>query len=396
MVELTVCNTTIQSRIAAKLKLELPLDANIKRFEVRRDNKWYPATAVPKKKATEIVYKEKESKKDVAVASNVGSSNAFSMELFPLPYNEEVQCRLEIMLVTKDVEALVDSIGQSAGICEKHYQKSLVASPLADGDIVKGGAIVGEAFGKTHFVCKIPTIEGETTKKAAAAKTLPRIALLWDTSASMTPTQQQMDARASRLTELVSTAKTTDIELFTFGTEIRRVGSYTKVEEALDAVNKFEYDGGSFFSELPSFFQDLVSRDKNKVDCILVMTDGVDSLSKSPAIGSAIPIPIHCIADGKTLNMNCLKSITAASMYPGAVFTSADTTYDAVVRPRVLLRSIITDQDEEAMVEEVDDGFRCVPDHRLAVINQPVGSDGILIAGILDDGGGGKTDPNLP
>jgi hypothetical protein len=58
-----------------------------------------------------------------------------------------------------------------------------------------------------------------------------------------------------------------------------------------------------------------------------------------------------------------------------------------VLVPQLVLRSIKTDQDEAAFLEKVDDGFRCIPDHRLDPLNQPIGKAGLLISGILKSEG---------
>jgi hypothetical protein len=84
-----------------------------------------------------------------------------------------------------------------------------------------------------------------------------------------------------------------------------------------------------------------------------------------------------------------LKTIAAASpTAPKTVFTKKDDSYlKGVLFPQPVLRSIKTDQDEEAFLEETDDGFRCVPDHRLQLLNHPIPSAGLLIAGILKQEG---------
>lgn len=199
-VELTVVNTQVPGRdISAKLRLELPSSGGgagganaVKRFEVLRNNKWYPAAAVPKPKAAEVVYKEKEAKHDVTVASNVGGANAFEIDVFPLPYQVAVQCRLEVMLDGGDdcVQQLVEWVSRSAESSEVHRR------PSSQSQQVGGGAVVGEALGKTHFVCKIPPAAEWAAKGNCASNgsgpsvELPRVALLWDTSASMAPNDQ--------------------------------------------------------------------------------------------------------------------------------------------------------------------------------------------------------------
>ena len=63
--ELTAENSTIDKNIASKLRLVLPLGATVKKFEFlkygtdRDEPVWYPVATVPKRKAKEVVYREK-------------------------------------------------------------------------------------------------------------------------------------------------------------------------------------------------------------------------------------------------------------------------------------------------------------------------------------------------
>eukprot|EP00957_Ditylum_brightwellii_P121490 9265336-Ditylum_brightwellii.AAC.1 len=124
----------------------------------------------------------------------------------------------------------------------------------------------------------------------------------------------------------------------------------------------------------------------------------MDNLGRVPNFSSIqdsynISFPIHCIADENEVNLRCLRSISSASpLYPGKVFTRSDESYvRGVLFPQPILKSIKTDQADDAFVEEIDDGFLCIPDHRLQTVNEPIGSNGALISGILGDGQGGPS-----
>eukprot|EP00957_Ditylum_brightwellii_P068546 5204309-Ditylum_brightwellii.AAC.1 len=56
-----------------------------------------------------------------------------------------------------------------------------------------GGAVVGECFGKTHFICRVPGSNPKKlslkNKSSGSTRKVERIAIVWDVSASMSKTK---------------------------------------------------------------------------------------------------------------------------------------------------------------------------------------------------------------
>jgi len=414
VLNLAVANETVNKNISSKLRLTMPVGASVKRFELFRNDQWFPATAVPKKKSKEVVYAEKEKGRDVAAVSNVGSgSNVFEIEVSPLPYRVEVKIRLELVMDDVDIESFagrllakdsstVVSIEklETSGRTIRRFGASADLKP-SGGSTMSGGALVGDCFGQTHFVCKVPSFDEHGRAGENRTSPIQHVVVVWDTSSSAFSTKATLQKRCARLSELLGSNRDQKedgskdshavIELFSFGTgDPERVGLYDSVDKLSLALDLIEYDGGTNVATLPKLVSALASRDhaSSKVDCVLVFTDGMDNLGRTPVFENShdIGFPVHCVADcDGEVNMTCLRGIASACPHrPGVIFTKRDTSYiPGVLKPLPVLRSIKTDQDEEALMEEFDDGFRCVPDHRLQVLNQPIGSDGLLIAGIL-------------
>mmetsp|Transcript_34574 Transcript_34574/g.103320 ORF Transcript_34574/g.103320 Transcript_34574/m.103320 type:complete len:230 (+) Transcript_34574:267-956(+) len=159
--ELTVINATVRKDIAGRFRINLPVGAMVKKIEVLRcespsDPQWFPAVAVPKKKAKEVIYKEKEKGREVAVVSDVASgSNAFEIEVFPLPYGQEVKCRLECI-----IPGDFGDLGELAKYYFPNDETEVIVNhtaaetKLGKGDNPSGvvtdraGAAVGDAFSK--------------------------------------------------------------------------------------------------------------------------------------------------------------------------------------------------------------------------------------------------------
>ena len=91
-VRLTVCNDSVTKDIEATLRLPLPdSDATVCGFSVGPDR----AIAVPKAKAAEVAYKEKEKGRAVATANKV-SGATWETTVYPLPYNQMVEVTVQI------------------------------------------------------------------------------------------------------------------------------------------------------------------------------------------------------------------------------------------------------------------------------------------------------------
>lgn len=376
--ELILRNEAVKRDVAAKLKLELPIGASVKKFELQKDDTWYPATAVPLKKARAVVYKEKEKGRAVAAVSNSAvATNVFEMEISPLPHGKETLCRLEI-LVKGDSQELVDRLKT----CADAILVEQVPSPIVSSS--DEGAVVGQSFGNTHFVCKVPTI---ATPDATATNPFERVAVFWDSSASM---QQGTEQRCARLQELFEKAKTSSIDLYTFGMGPPiKLGTFSVCGDCMNAIQAISYDGGTDLTLLSEAISQLARLPvENAMDAVLVFTDGVDNLGRSPQFDNSIPFSVHCIADvSGNINLPALKTVAAASTStPGSVLTKSCRNYlQGVLFQHPVLQSIQVDQDEDAFMEETDDGFACIPDHRLQVLNEPIPTEGMCISGVLGD-----------
>ena len=93
VVRLTVCNDSITKDIEATLRLPLPdSDATVCGFSVGPDL----AIAVPKAKAAEVAYKEKEKGRAVATANKV-SGATWETTVYPLPYNQMVEVTVQFV-----------------------------------------------------------------------------------------------------------------------------------------------------------------------------------------------------------------------------------------------------------------------------------------------------------
>ena len=426
-VQLELVNETVnKNTVAAKLHWTLPTSASVKRFEIQRDSTdgsddgiWYPATAVPQKQAATVVYKEKEKGRKVAsVAQSLAASNVFEMELSPLPYQTPVQCRVELLLQHSDVEelvALLETCTQSStSKTPMTVERVTISSSSSEDNDAKimnngdfdgpnsAGAVVGTCFGnKTHFVCHIPPLE-EIVDDLEPRKpcTIRRMALFQDTSVSMISAKDQVTNRESRLRQLFSEAKcnlkndeTVVVEFYTFDmVKCRPQGVFSTADDLLHAMSAVDYEGGTNIPVLLPTVCELAERKTNVVDCALIVTDGVDSTASAASsianVLPTVPFPVHCIADTTKIHGPTLSSLAAmCPSRPGAVFTKKDTSYlPGILYPRAILRRIQTNQSDQAFLQEIDDGFCCVPDHRLAVLNQPIHpTDGLLISGILAD-----------
>jgi len=423
-VELHLLNKVVSKDDATgKLKLSLPIGASVKKFEVATGDTWYPATAVPKKKATQVVYLEKEKGRSVAaVSTTTASSNVFEIEISPLPYQQVSRCRLEIL--TNQQHELVESCTFNPGTFKTNNddESTTVSKEILPSLFITNGssiaslpenqgaaALVGESFGKTHFLCKIPPMVVPPSEISTTQNSLGRIVIFWDSSASIGLNDDDIVVnRCNRLQELLEQGKTRTVELYSLGMdEPLKLGVFSTKEDGdinvlLEAIRSICYDGGTDLTLFPKTILNLantdfmdIDEDHNEeyaigsLDAVLVFTDGVDNLGRIPAFvdSTRITFPVHCIADTDEINLHCLRSIAAASPFvPGTVLTKNNESYlQGILYPQPILYRVETDQDEDAFVEERDDDFRCVPDHRLKVLNETIPNSGMWISGILGD-----------
>jgi hypothetical protein len=342
----------IPRQVSAAMKLKLPVGASVKRFEIMRATLWYPATAVPKQTAKAIVYKEKEMGRAAAIFSNTeSSSNVFEIEVSPLPYQKATKCRLGILTDANGVLELYSAFGLNEAECKIGDVVSTNRSSRQNGDPMPkrkakanhgrrskdrkrnsfigkeneknstrnqqrydAAAVVGEAFGNTHFACRIAL----NSRIDFGQRPLNRVTVFWDNSASAKPTEEVKMLRCFRLQELFAAAGTETIELWAFSMgPPQQVGVYRSKSGFYDffrAIQEISYDGGTDMSMLPRAMSKIASR--RKPDAVIVFSDGMDNLGRNPnfADGSIelILFPVHCVADNDEINLDCLKSLAAA------------------------------------------------------------------------------------
>ena len=122
---LTVCNDAIHKDIEATLRFPLPeSDATVCGFSVGPNR----AISVPKAKAAEVAYTEREKGRAVATAANV-SGATWETTVYPLPHNIPVEVTIQVVCgLSEDgavalplafPSALTASATDDAGWCDK-------------------------------------------------------------------------------------------------------------------------------------------------------------------------------------------------------------------------------------------------------------------------------------
>jgi hypothetical protein len=166
VLELTVVNDVVKKDISSKLRLTLPVGTTVKSFQVLRNGEWYPATAVPNKTAKEVVYKEKEKGNAVAAVSNIGhGTSVFEIEVSPMPFEQEIKCRLELMGDAGSIERVVPNLFSDMTVVVVERATTVEAQVHNNTVVMQGTAVIGDCFGKTHFVCRIPSPAVKTLDK---------------------------------------------------------------------------------------------------------------------------------------------------------------------------------------------------------------------------------------
>ena len=176
---LTLCNASRMRGgrcITGKLKIELPESASVSGFEFVRgggtdttseeeeakdDPMWFPACPLPRKKAQEVVHREIEKGRQVAVLSQTDSGNRFEIELFPFPHGQVSRFRVCWVQPVDDHDHL--------GAVDTERWRELFdfgeGVPLGltvdmgflgeDVEFPHGRVLAGEVNGETHFACLV-------------------------------------------------------------------------------------------------------------------------------------------------------------------------------------------------------------------------------------------------
>ncbi|CAD7954581.1 unnamed protein product [Amoebophrya sp. A25] len=446
--------TKTRASTTAKLRLPLPVNMRVSKFEMQRkltellfpENApllspyeatqakaqadqdqlvWVPATVVDKKKAKEIAYKEKERGRDVAAGANVGGSNVFEMDIFPVKPNREVRCRLQIVgeggrpavgegssSISAD-ETPADAVRWRALFpLAKNFvfERKTLAHETDGTSMVKEAAsrgapacMTGDCFGARHFAIRVPKVEARVQDQLS----IPNEAvILWDNSGSMEKNSQERVRKLRNTLQKVQSATAGSASgpvcvyysLYTF--EMTAIETAlcrtTSVDEVIACLESVRYDGGTDMTKLAASIGKVTpvgttmsDKNVNQRTEIWVFTDGVDILGRTPKFAVAdASVTVHAIAHESTVtNTRTLRAITLANpQRPGRLLQSdniATDSYEELFRPAgARLHRIVPNQSDAAFQEDYDDGFRCTPDHRLQPLSLPLTEDA-LVCGIV-------------
>ncbi|CAD7923936.1 unnamed protein product [Amoebophrya sp. A120] len=363
-VDITLENRETAKETTAKLRLPLPNSCRVVQLDLEtKDGVFVPATAVPKKKTKEIVYKEKEAGRSVGAGTQVGGSNVFEMELFPILPKVPTRCRVKVL-------ATMSSVGEGgAASLEKDLKARLSPLLLAESNIESGfvysrcasssttaatsapnptepACVVMDCFGAKHFAIRVPPRMSSQTEMAAASSpgATPAavsgttsqdqpavVSVFWDTSGS------REDGAEKRLVELEKvlrklkpTKSFLGFTLHTFDMEMKEHkaatnSAYHGVDSLLAVLRSLKYDGGTDVSKLPIHLAKVMARlshDENDAATVvtrtaLVFTDGLDVFGRTPDFAK-YPLDgettVHVIADESAQqNATVLRALTLAN-----------------------------------------------------------------------------------
>mmetsp|Transcript_16265 Transcript_16265/g.35221 ORF Transcript_16265/g.35221 Transcript_16265/m.35221 type:complete len:1016 (+) Transcript_16265:305-3352(+) len=361
--ELTIVNECVEQNISGKLHMPLPPDSTVSRFEFFRGESWYPAVPVEAKKAKEVVYKEKEKGRNVASTAQAQGST-FEIEVSPLPYKVPSKCRLWYCSTSGTVPF---DFGDKTEVTVSHTEGSAGMPPS---ESAQPSTCVGDCFGQRHFACRVPF------RPAVGTVAVNNVCLLWDVSGSRRT--RNFEKTFEKLRALAQATSAARFTVVTIGVTVEVVSALPlSVDEAIQCLQKLSYDGGSNLSGgLPQAYDlDVVA----KSDAVLFFSDGQDSLDRrAPTLPSTAP-RTHCVIEDGEVNLPYLASV---AMQTGGQLLRGE--LQQMLRQQTMLASITTDQSDEDFTSG-EDGFICVPDHRLNV-QWPIDEDGLWITGRLGSG----------
>lgn len=446
---LAIVNEQTPGSITGKLKIELPDTATVSKFEFERleneDDKtkrrWYPACPLAVKKAQEVVYREREKGREVAAASQA-SGNRFEIEVFPLPQNETLRCRVwwvqagasmggEGVHRFSDFQNMFDFGGAECRV-------EVIGEDVAPNDTAldhvdeENRCLSAEVNGETHFACYVPPVPpapaGAEVEGQFSASDVSRIVLLWDTSQSQRTNLQKN--RLAKLRALATALPSAVFDVWFFDVFPKCVATSANIETVAEALEKnVVYDGATdlqtvvdtvlaeYGSDI-SFSGDSTDKvdktDSSKKMVCLLFSDGQDSLGAGNIVvpevfASSGGSRLYCVAAKGTsgVNIPLLRGLAHSGngrlIEESEAAASQNNLYvDFILERAPILTKIETDQSvsefqgeqwgtavhldgDFALLNEVSDPckFVCVPDHRLATHALDLGKEGLIVSGIL-------------
>ena len=281
-VRLTVCNDSVTKDIEATLRFPLPdSDATVCGFSVGADC----ALAVPKAKAAEVAYKEREKGRAVATAAKVSGAQ-WETTIYPLPYNQAVEvtiyvvCQMSVdgavalpLVFAAPVERItVTSVDEDGTVGVDNFGGGAAGSTMPDGLRVafapaatEGRIVSAERRGSLYWSGRVPKAAldrafaaEQATATPAAAATAPtgeaneaHVGIIVDTSRSCAP---MAEARIACLDALdasyASCGRGVCFTVWSLSRRTRCLGERMEAAAARAVLAAARYDGGTDLSLL--------------------------------------------------------------------------------------------------------------------------------------------------
>ena len=345
-VRLTVCNDSITKDIEATLRFPLPdSDAAVCGFSVGADR----AIAVPKAKAAEVAYKEREKGRAVATAAKV-SGATWETTVYPLPYNQAVEVtihfvcsmtadgavalplvfaapveRITVTSVDEDGTVGVDNLGGSATDSTMPDGLSVTFAPAA----TEGRIVSAERNGSLYWSGRVPKAaldrafaaeQATATPVAAAAAPTSEflgfgneahVGIIVDTSRSCAFMAEAHLACFDALdASYASCGRKVCFTVWSLSRRSSCLGERVDAAAARAVLAAARYDGGTDLSLLGGeggLLDEAGPRGKG-CEAVVLLTDGVNNLlaKQMPDLGATgvAAVPLHVPMPPTGLNAN--------------------------------------------------------------------------------------------
>ena len=414
-VRLKVCNDSINDTIEATLRLPLPdSDATVCGFSVGTDH----AIAVPKAKAAEVAYKEKEKGRAVATANKV-SGAVWETTVYPLNFNEETEVKVQFVCNMADsrvslpivfalpvdhitVSAVdengtvgVDNLGGGATgstmpdglhvFFESASTEGSIVSAGHNGSLFWSGCVPKEGLDRAFAAVPTPAATALTDQARGV-----HVGIVVDTSRSCAPMARGRHECLNALAASYASRGFNNV-LFTMWSFSRRASCLGERMDKATAHAKLQavrYDGGTDLSLLggESGLLHEAGPLGKECDVVVLFTDGINNLlaKQMPDLGAVgvatVPLHVPLPPAGVNTNLALLRWLAyqtggSASMRLDEPREFADVVSGAATQTVITRLTTNLSGDEEAWMDEQ---LQTIPDCRLAAIRVPASSDGSL------------------
>ena len=415
-VRLTVCNNLVSNDIEATLRLPLPdSDATISEFSVGTDH----AIAVPKAKANEVAYKEKEKGGAVATANKV-SGATWETTVYPLPFNKQVKVTVQFvcnmaedgqfalpLVFPSPVERITVSAVDEDGLAGVHNLNGhATRSTMPDGLRVSftpaatnRRIVSAERGGSLFWSGRVPKeeldlafadVQATVTPDAAALTDETRhVGIIVDTSRSCKPmANEHLACLAALDTSYASCGRRVHFTVWSFSCISSCLGERMNIKDAHNALAKVQYNGGTNLSLLggESGLLKKAGPLGKQCDVVVLLTDGVNNLltKQMPDIGgagvAAVPIHVPLPPTGFNANLALLRWLAyqtggSAVMRLDEPHAFADVVSGATTQTVLTRLTLDISGDLDALMDEK---LQTTPDWRLDATRNIASADGSL------------------